>query len=349
MAKKPLNNLLRGAIASLRGARNLAYLSDMSRFLRSVRLALTPLATVLQRFPNRRNSGIAAGTAWSLLLFAALIIGAGTTVHGASVAMVTDLQGKAAMPGEGKSREVAILSELAAGAQVQLDAGASMVVLYLASGDEYAFTGPAQIAFRAERPEVTKGAQPQKRVPTLSKGGRDIRIRPLGIASGAMVMRSARPGARIQLLSLSGTRTLDVQPEFRWQDVQPGTKYEIEIRDDTGRMLYETQASATTLKLPAAVALIEGTTYTWEVSARLADGRKYSSAGDFSIAPASLRAQADSLRPATNAPLSARVAYAVWLEQMNLKDEARKFWRVLAAERPEDARLKALAAEQNRN
>jgi hypothetical protein len=41
-------NLLRGAIASLHGARNLAYLFDRSRLLRAVRLALTPLATVME-------------------------------------------------------------------------------------------------------------------------------------------------------------------------------------------------------------------------------------------------------------------------------------------------------------
>lgn len=45
-----LQNLLRGPIAALRGARFLAYLSDISRSLRSERLALGPLATVLQRF-----------------------------------------------------------------------------------------------------------------------------------------------------------------------------------------------------------------------------------------------------------------------------------------------------------
>ena len=50
LIREPLNNLLRGAIASSRGARNLAYLFDMSRLLRAVLLALTPLATVLQRF-----------------------------------------------------------------------------------------------------------------------------------------------------------------------------------------------------------------------------------------------------------------------------------------------------------
>ena len=78
---------------------------------------------------------------------------------------------------------------------------------------------------------------------------------------------------------------------------------------------------------------------------RLANGRRYLSAGDFSIATAELRERVEALRPATGAPVSEPVAYAAWLEQEELKDEARKHWRALAAERPEDARLRALAAE----
>lgn len=259
--------------------------------------------------------------------------------------MVTDLQGKAAMAGDGKSRDVTILAELAVGAQVQLDAGAVMVALYLETGDEYVFKGPAQIVFRPDQPEVVKGAPAQKRSSALGKGGKDIRIKPVGMAQGAIVMRSFRAGARIRLLSLSGTRTLETQPEFRWQEAQPGIKYQFEISDDTGRTLYEAQVAATSLKLPSNVQPKEGTPYTWEVSARLADGRKYSSAGEFSMAPADLRTQANALRPAATAPLSSRVAYAAWLDQMELKDEARKYWRVLATERPDDARLRALAAE----
>ncbi len=42
------NNLLRDRMAALRGARSLAYLHDMSRSLRSMRLALRPLATVFE-------------------------------------------------------------------------------------------------------------------------------------------------------------------------------------------------------------------------------------------------------------------------------------------------------------
>jgi hypothetical protein len=51
------------------------------------------------------------------------------------------------------------------------------------------------------------------------------------------------------------------------------------------------------------------------------------------------------LRPRKDAQLSERVAFAAWLEQLELKEEARKYWKDLAAERPEDARLKSLATE----
>jgi len=39
-------------MAPLRGARSLAYLIDVFRLLRAVRLALRPLATVFQAFPR---------------------------------------------------------------------------------------------------------------------------------------------------------------------------------------------------------------------------------------------------------------------------------------------------------
>lgn len=281
-----------------------------------------------------------------LLALVFVMVGAlPAAAYGAAVAMVTDLQGKATIAGEGRARDVTILAELEAGAQVQLDAGATMVALYLDAGEEYVFKGPALIAFKPGQPEVVKGARAEKRSPPLGKGGKDIRIKPVGMAQGAIVMRSIRPNARIRLLSPRGTRTLETQPEFRWQELQPGLKYQFEITDDTGHTLHEAQLEMTLFKLPASVRLREGAPYTWEISARLPDGRKYSSAGEFSIASADLRAQAVALRPAVSAPLSARVAYAAWLEQMELKDEARKYWQAALAERPEDPRLKALAEQ----
>ena len=281
-----------------------------------------------------------------LLALVFVMVGAlPAAAHGAAIAMVTDLQGKVTVTSEGRARDITILAELEAGAQVQLEAGAMLVALYLDAGDEYVFKGPASIAFKPGQPEAVKGAKPEKRSPAFGKGGKDVRIKPVGMAQGAIVMRSFRAGARIRLLNLHGTRTLDARPEFRWQELQPGLKYQYEITDDTGQMLHEAQLNATSFKLPASVQLKEGTSNTWEVSAGLPDGRKYSSAGEFSIASADLRAQAEALRPAASTPLSARVAYAAWLEQMDLKDEARKYWKAALAERPEDPRLKALAEE----
>lgn len=283
--------------------------------------------------------------AWLKTLTWAAVFALPGMAYGARVAMVTDLQGKATVTADGRSRDLTILAEVDAGAQVQLAAGATLVALYLDAGDEYVFKGPAAIAFKAAQPDVTSGAKPEKRGSSLGKSGNAIKIKPVGVAQGAMVMRGFRTGARIQLLNLHKTRTLETQPEFRWQALQPGVKYHIEITDDTGRTVQEAEVDSPAFKLPAGIPLKEGVAYTWEVSARLPDGRKYSSSADFAVAPSDVRAQANALRPAASAPLSTRVAYAAWLDQMELKDEARKYWKAASAERPDDPRLKSLAEQ----
>jgi len=262
-----------------------------------------------------------------------------TPVAAQSVALVTDVSGR--VTGDGP---VTILSEIRADARMQLEGGARLVAMYLKTGDEYTFTGPAQIQFNAAEPQVVHGNKAQKRANPLGRGS-NVSIRPVNVAQAAFVMRSSRTTARIKLLSLSGTRTLDTPPEFRWQAIEPGVKYRVELTDDTGRSLYEAEVEATSLRLPASVKLREGASYTWEVSARMPDNRRYVSSGDFSIASADVRAQAGKLRPAAGAPVSERVTYAAWLEQMELRDEARKFWQALSAERPGDTRLRELAAQ----
>jgi len=273
---------------------------------------------------------------------ATLMMGLAMPAAAQTVAIITDLTGKASIQGAAARRDLTILSAIDAGTRLSLDGGAHMVALYTASGDEYAFAGPALIEFRDGAPEALSGTQPQKRTSAIAKGT-DIRIKTAYTMQAGYVMRGVP--ATIKLLSPAGSKTLEVSPEFRWQDAQPGVTYQFDLTDETGKSLYEAQVEGAALKLPASVQLREGVGYTWQVSVRLADGRRYLSAGDFSLAAAELRARVETLRPATGAPVSERVAYAAWLEQEELKDEARKYWRALAAERPEDARLRALAAE----
>ena len=262
----------------------------------------------------------------------------------APVAMVSDLQGRGTLVKGGAKTPAALLADLDAGSQLELDANARAVVLYLDGSGEYALKGPAVVTFAAREPQVVKGAAPEKRS-VLGGKAKDVQLKPVGMVQGAIVMRSAGPRSRIRLVNPSGTKTIAAPPEFRWADDQPGLTYRFELTDDTGRTLHEADVKGTSLKLPAGVALKDGVTYTWSVSARSADGRKFSSMADFSIAPPGLRQQVDTLRPASSAPFSDRVAYAVWLEQADLKDEARKYWKSLSTERPGDERLQSLAKE----
>jgi hypothetical protein len=57
-----------------------------------------------------------------------------------------------------------------------------------------------------------------------------------------------------------------------------------------------------------------------------------------------LRAQIEAARPGPSATVAQRVRFAAWLEQLQLKDEARVYWKALAAERPDSQQLKELAA-----
>jgi hypothetical protein len=263
----------------------------------------------------------------------------------AGIAMVTDLQGKATVSSDGRTRNLTILAELEAAAKVNVDAGAKLVALYLDTGDEYLFEGPCTIEFKPGAPEVQSGAKPERSKLSLGKGGSDVRIKTVGMTQAAMVMRSAGPEVRIQLLTLNQTRTLERSPEFRWKGLRPGQMYGFKLDDATGRTVFETNVDVTVLRLPVDVRIKENMPYTWKVSARLPDGSRYSSSAQFAVAAADLRARAKSLRPLPSAPLSTRIAYGAWLDGMELKDEARKYWKAAAAERPNDARLKKLSEQ----
>lgn len=262
-----------------------------------------------------------------------------------AVAMVTDLEGKALVLDDSRKPAVTILSEIRQDARVQLDAGGRLVAVYLGSGQTWEMKGPAVVLFRAQQPESESGAKPQARGNALSKASKDIRIKPVAVAQAAIVMRSVKPSLKLKLLNPLGNKTLEERPAFAWKSLAPDIPYRFALLDDTGRTLFETSVVDTSLQLPAQVQLKEATTYTWSVSAQHPDGSAFSNASDFSLAPADLRRQVESLRPAANSPFSERIAFAAWLEEMALRDEARKYWKAAAAERPDDPRLKVMADE----
>lgn len=270
-----------------------------------------------------------------------------------AVAMVTDLEGKAVVMDDIRKPAVSILSEIRQGSRVQVEAGTRLVAVYLDSGQSWEMRGPAVIEFGPQQPESRTGAKPQLRGKALSRGNQDIRIKPVVVAQAALVMRSAKPSLKLKLLNPLGNKILEERPLFVWRSLAPNLKYRFRLLDDTGKPLFEAvvedaaedAVEDVALQLPPQIRLNDATTYTWVVSTQHPEGPVFSNASNFRLASGELRRLVESLRPAGNSPFSERVAFAAWLEEMKLRDEARKYWKAAAAERRDDPRLKVMAGE----
>ena len=262
------------------------------------------------------------------------------TAKSAMVAMITDLVGEAALVEE--KRTASILDELTADQRIKLEAGGRMVLVYLKTGEEFDFRGPSLVHVKAAQAEALSGAKPERRSSRFT-GGKAIRISPVNINQGAVLMRNMQAGAKLRLLSLVDTITLDEWPEFRWKGTEQGSLVRFELFDDKGKRLLEREVGGGNLVLPGNVRLKSGVRYRWLVTGKASNGQSISNSSHFTLASLELRAEAENLRPGANASLSEQVIYAAWLEQKELRDEARKYWRIAANERPNDSRLRELA------
>jgi hypothetical protein len=86
------------------------------------------------------------------------------------------------------------------------------------------------------------------------------------------------------------------------------------------------------LQLPSELVLAEGQRYRWSIFAKAPDGINYSSSHRFTVADATGRAEVENFRPAQAASPSERVAFAIWLEQAGVDDEALRYWQQLGAD-----------------
>jgi hypothetical protein len=277
--------------------------------------------------------------ATGLLAVALAAMPAIAAAQSASIALVTDVQGDVRLVRGQAAAPAGIPADVFADTRVEVSNGARVVMLMLASGEEATVRGPA-VATLATGTIV---ADPSSAVSRQTSSVGNTRLRRRDLSQAAIVMRGNDQTVRFPLLSLAGTMTLETRPVFRWSPVEGSGPYRLVLSDESGRVLFAAHTESTQLELPSAVALVEGRTYTWEVSTRRANGLEYSNFGDFAIAPSALREQAARMRPADDAPFADRVAYAVWLDSVDLGDAARETWARLARERPGEERLRQLA------
>jgi len=246
------------------------------------------------------------------------------------VALVTALSGTAETQAEGKTVAVSLLSEFPAGARVRLHRDAKMVLLFYRTAGQTAITGPSLIRVGDTGAEALSGNEPSNRPTLAGKNGKPLVIHPAGVTQGAIVIRGVNKP--IPALSLAGGTTLSVRPTFRWLEVEPGFDYEFTLKDHSDAVLFTRTLRGTVVQLPPDLVLAEGQRYRWSVFGRGSDGAAYGSSYRFVVADAATRADFENFSPSPTADASERVAFAVWLEQAGLGDEAASHWQQLAAE-----------------
>ena len=256
------------------------------------------------------------------------------------VAMVTDLSGTAELTAGGQTSACEILSHLSVGDRVRLADGGSLTLVYFDSSQEYAFKGPAELSIGAGAPKVASGDAPRARRQQLAQQTSLSPEAVQGYRQTSLVLRG-ESRSRLQLLTPRNTSIVETHPVFRWEPIAENAHYRFVLTNDVGRTLVEALIASPEFRLGAEVPMEPGAFYTWQVEATLASGATYTSSADFIVLTDDERGKVESLRPEASASFTERLIYAQFLEQMDLVEEARSYWKALAAERPGSSLLRA--------
>ena len=181
----------------------------------------------------------------ALLALAAAALWPVAALAAEALAMVTDVQGRVLLaPGRAA---VEILAELPADAAVELAPGARLTLVYVKGGAEYEVSGPGSARLAAAGPAVAGGAklQAKDRLPDVY---RDVKLKPARLAQASMVMRGARPGATLKLVSPVGTLVTTPSPTFRWEPVAGATAYRLQLADAAGQVVFAREVDKRTKK-----------------------------------------------------------------------------------------------------
>lgn len=255
-----------------------------------------------------------------------------------AVAMVTDVSGKVSFR-DGHS--VGITAQISSQQILTLENGSRIVLVHMKTGEEFVFGGPCKIHLNAEgRPE---GAQPMSVRKAAALQG-SIRLKPAGLAQASLVLREVDTNAPTGTSEFAprGPVLLEPLPEFHWKAAGTGATYRLQISDRGGELLLDLTLDEPGLKLPEHLALTEGGSYTWVLRTTI-KGETQTESGKFKLLPKAQREQLQLALPKAGASFSERLVYAAFLDQFELRDEARKHWKALAKERSEDEALKALS------
>jgi hypothetical protein len=257
-----------------------------------------------------------------------------------AAAIVTDMQGEIRLH-DGSAGE--LLRELPAGAQLHLRSAARAVLLHVEAQATYELRGPAVYRIDARGVDNLNGAAPASPKP-LPPAFRNVRLQPGAIAQASIPMRGGSGARGPALIFPAATWLLDRPQVLRWDfPADASSAFSVRLIDAENGVMFETSTRALEVALPAHLHFEPGKLYGWHVSSVLADGNPAEAWTEFGVADEALRARIAQAQPNATAETADRVAFALLLEALNLRDAARTQWQQIAAERPAEARLRARA------
>lgn len=258
--------------------------------------------------------------------------------------MVTDLSGKGTA-GTGKTmRPLTILGEVGGGEEVVLEQGARMTVAYVKGAGEFQMTGPARMSMDATGPAVKAGAPAVRRASPIAAEAIKLEGANASVIQAAVRMRDI-PAAGVAVRSPDG-KLLEPPARYEWKTLEKDQTFAFEIIDGaTGKTMVEADVKGGEFAPPAALQFLVDKTYTWSIEYDTGRGGRQTVTAQFTLAGDAERDYFRKLRPAADASFSDRLMYASLMEQAGFTSEAAGLWRVLAAERPESAELRAKAPQ----
>ena len=259
-----------------------------------------------------------------------------------AVAVVTNVKGSVTRTVASVGAPVALLSELAPGTDVALQAGAILNLVYLKSGVEFQLTGPSRVVIDAAEPTLLSGNGPVTRSSLVAAQTVKLQTENGRVVLGGIVMRGMGT-QRFKLLEPTG-KVLDVRPQFVWLAPAGATAMRLVLRDEgSDRILVSAAVTGDRWTPDSSVVLQPGVNYLWSVEATLPEAGSLVRSSYFSLASEPERQRMAALRPEPGAVFSDRLIYASLLEQARYVSESRKWWQQLARERPDLVELRSLA------
>jgi hypothetical protein len=244
---------------------------------------------------------------------------AGAAGAAAEQAVVTQVRGGAQLVRQQLApHQLGLLDALKHGDLVEVAADAELVVFLPARLQQFTLAGPASFLVGEEGVTRQRGSgsvRPERQDPAFAR----VLRRPNQVVAGAVVRAASgdQDGADAERIAPS-------MPVLAWRAQAHLGTWRLRVLDDAGRVVFEGAVAHTELTLPDSARLEPGRRYRRELRWQRRDGSMQADTTQLQALDADDDARLMRLLPPADAPLAARVLYALYLRGLGVRSLARQ-------------------------